>query len=88
MPSGRGQIVGTASKLTAIVLALIPAGTAAAAGAETPVDMELALGIDVSGSIDAEEARLQREGYIAAFRHPYRPVAAGTARGTDRATLR
>jgi hypothetical protein len=37
---------------------------------ERPVDLELALGIDVSGSVDHEEAILQRQGYIAAFRHP------------------
>jgi len=34
------------------------------------VDLELALGIDISRSVDAEEARLQRQGYIDAFRHP------------------
>ena len=34
------------------------------------VDLELALGVDVSGSVDEEEARLQREAPIAAFRHP------------------
>ena len=77
----RGGIIGTASKLRAIVLglALIPAGACAGAGAELPVDLELALGVDVSGSIDAEEARLQREGYIAAFRHPslIRAIRAG-----------
>ena len=38
--------------------------------ADLPVDLELALGVDVSGSIDEEEARLQRDGYIKAFRHP------------------
>ena len=38
--------------------------------ADVPVDLELALGIDVSGSVDEEEAILQRNGYIAAFRHP------------------
>lgn len=38
--------------------------------AQTPVDLELALAIDVSRSIDPEEARLQREGYISAFRNP------------------
>jgi hypothetical protein len=43
---------------------------AGAARAATAVDLELALAVDVSGSIDYEEARLQREGYIAAFRHP------------------
>jgi hypothetical protein len=40
------------------------------ARAETPVDLELALAIDVSRSIDASEAQLQREGYIKAFRDP------------------
>ena len=38
--------------------------------AETAVDLELALAIDVSRSIDAAEAQLQREGYIKAFRDP------------------
>ncbi len=38
--------------------------------ADRPVDLELALGIDVSGSVDDDEALLQRRGYIAAFRHP------------------
>ena len=34
------------------------------------VDLALALAIDISGSIDPEEARLQREGYVTAFRDP------------------
>ena len=34
------------------------------------VDLELILAVDVSGSIDDEEAKLQRQGYIAAFRNP------------------
>ncbi len=42
----------------------------AEAHAETPVDLELALGIDVSRSIDPAEAKLQRQGYINAFRDP------------------
>ena len=37
---------------------------------DTPVDHELALAVDVSRSIDADEARLQRQGYIEAFRDP------------------
>jgi hypothetical protein len=41
-----------------------------AAGEVLPVDLELALAVDVSRSVDEEEARLQRDGYIAAFRHP------------------
>lgn len=43
------------------------AGTAFAA---EPVDLELILAVDVSRSIDDEEAALQREGYAEAFRHP------------------
>lgn len=46
------------------------AGVSPGASAETPVDLELALAIDVSRSIDFSEARLQREGYINAFRDP------------------
>ena len=37
---------------------------------EFDVDLELALAVDVSRSMDVEEQRIQREGYIAAFRHP------------------
>jgi hypothetical protein len=51
------------------VLALTLAGPVAASQ-DGPVDLELALGIDVSGSVDDDEAMLQRQGYIAAFRHP------------------
>jgi len=32
-----------------------------------PVDLELVLSVDVSGSIDAEELKMQREGYVAAL---------------------
>lgn len=34
------------------------------------VDLTLALAIDISGSIDPEEAKLQRQGYVMAFRDP------------------
>jgi hypothetical protein len=34
------------------------------------VDLALAMAIDISGSIDPEEAKLQREGYVQAFRDP------------------
>ena len=42
----------------------------AEARAEMPVDLELILAVDVSRSIDREEARLQRQGYVDAFRDP------------------
>src|SRR4051812_15481479 len=50
---------------TAILLAL-----PSAAQDKKEVDLALALGIDISGSIDPDEAKLQREGYVAAFRDP------------------
>ena len=34
------------------------------------VDLELILAVDVSRSMDADEQRLQRDGYVKAFRHP------------------
>jgi hypothetical protein len=40
---------------------------APAAQADEAVDLSLVLAVDVSGSVDMEEARLQREGYVAAF---------------------
>jgi hypothetical protein len=41
-----------------------------AAAQMTEVDVELVLAVDVSRSMDLEEQRVQRDGYIAAFRHP------------------
>lgn len=38
--------------------------------ARIPVDLELVLAVDVSSSMDKDEQRLQRDGYVAALRHP------------------
>jgi hypothetical protein len=38
------------------------------AAAQTPVDLELVIAVDVSLSMDLDEQRLQRDGYVAAFR--------------------
>ncbi len=38
--------------------------------AQQPVDLELVLAVDVSGSIDDFEANLQRQGYMSAVVHP------------------
>ncbi|HZH26042.1 MAG TPA: DUF1194 domain-containing protein [Azospirillaceae bacterium] len=46
------------------------AQAASPAGAEVPVDLELVLAVDVSGSVDPSEARLQRDGYVAALTDP------------------
>ena len=40
----------------------------AASAKDLPVDVELVLAVDISGSISPDEAQLQRQGYIAAFR--------------------
>jgi len=42
----------------------------AAAQDKKQVDLALAMAIDISGSIDPDEAHLQREGYVLAFRDP------------------
>ncbi len=57
-----------------------PAQAQSAAPSEgLKVDLELLLGVDVSGSVDEVEAQLQRAGYIAAFRDPtiHRVIAGG-----------
>ena len=46
------------------ILAQIPAQTPT----QTPVDLELVLAVDVSLSMDLDEQRLQRDGYVSAFR--------------------
>ena len=48
----------------------MPGGFNHANAEELSVDLELVLAVDVSGSVDEEEGRLQREGYIAAIRSP------------------
>ena len=57
-----GHFVGFA---LALLVAAWPA-----AGKEVPVDVELVFAVDISGSIDMEEAQLQREGYLSAFTDP------------------
>ena len=54
----------------ALCLLILSTGQIATVRAAEPVDLELVIATDVSYSIDAEEARLQREGIIAAFRSP------------------
>ncbi len=54
-------------RLAALVLLLaLPAN----AQDKKEVDLALAMAIDISGSIDPDEAKLQREGYVMAFRDP------------------
>jgi hypothetical protein len=50
-------------------LGLSTFGAGAAAHAQTPVDLELVLAVDVSWSMDQDEQTLQRQGYVDGFRH-------------------
>ena len=52
---------------TALLGSLAAATAASTARAETPVDLQLVLAVDVSRSIDEVEAELQRRGYIEAL---------------------
>jgi len=56
--------------LACLLALLLLAAPAARAEEPKEVDLALALAIDISGSIDHEEARLQRQGYVQAFRDP------------------
>jgi Protein of unknown function (DUF1194) len=53
---------------TAVALALM--APAAVLAADEPVDLELVLAVDISGSVDEVEASLQRQGYVAALADP------------------
>ena len=52
---------------SALVGSLAALATATAVKADTPVDLQLVLAVDVSRSIDEVEAELQRRGYIEAL---------------------
>jgi hypothetical protein len=55
----------------ALLLASILAGPAAAQRPTgQPVDLALVLAVDASGSVDQVRFELQKQGYVAAFRHP------------------
>ncbi len=60
-------VVGQAS---AVKLRLAQAGGSGGGSTPIAVDVELVLAVDISLSMDPEEQRLQRDGYIAALRDP------------------
>ena len=57
-----------ALRLCTVVAALVAAG--AQVWAQTAVDLELVLAVDVSGSVSQDRFLLQQQGYVAAFRDP------------------
>jgi hypothetical protein len=58
---------------------LVFAGIAREASAQTVVDLNLVLAVDVSGSVNAQRFELQKMGYVAAFQNPrvLKAIAAG-----------
>jgi hypothetical protein len=58
------------SLVLGLALLLATQLTAAARGGTNEVDVELVLAVDISYSMDIEEQRLQREGYVQALRSP------------------
>src|SRR5262245_6872634 len=68
------RVLDVVCRIAAGALLLVALGPGTANAQATPprieVDLELALAIDISGSIDPDEALLQRQGYVAAFRDP------------------
>ncbi|TXM97524.1 DUF1194 domain-containing protein [Methylobacterium sp. WL64] len=62
----------------ALLLTLaLPARQARAQGASTEVDLALVLAVDISLSMTSEEQRVQRDGYVAAFRSKAVQAAVG-----------
>lgn len=72
-----------AHALTILVVGVLPALSAAAAegrgsAPQAECDTQLVLAVDASGSVNADEFRLQMDGIAAAFTHP-RVIAAATS---------
>lgn len=67
MRSNRLRLLSAMVLLSASVTAVTPVS---AAKGPVDVDLELILAVDVSDSMNPEEQRLQRDGYVSAFRHP------------------
>lgn len=68
------QVVGRLKIYSArgclLIMLTLAGGTMSFAAAKEYVDLELVLAVDVSLSMDRDEQRLQRDGYVAAFRDP------------------
>ena len=67
-----------AGRCLAVLAGLLPAAGLSAPAFAEDVDLELVLAVDISGSVDHVEARLQRRGYLQALVDP-RVVAAITS---------
>ncbi len=66
----RGRRVSFVRRALVVACAWLPLAGTPAGAAERAVDLELVLAADISGSMDLEEAALQRGGFAGAIRHP------------------
>src|SRR5687767_12818170 len=66
------------ARILGLCLATLLLAQAPRAAAE-PVDLNLVLAVDASGSVDQRRFELQKQGYVAAFRNPRvsRAIASG-----------
>src|SRR5471030_2353416 len=70
LPRCRQPLRRPSMRPLACLFGLFLAALPVAAQDKPDVDLALAMAIDISGSIDPDEAKLQREGYVLAFRDP------------------
>ena len=56
--------------LMAMILSTLAMPAKAMAAETMTVDLQLVLAVDISLSMDEDEQRLQRDGYVTAFRNP------------------
>jgi len=68
-PSGEGKSFGMSQLRRHLTCALLIAFAAVPALAQNGVDLQLVLAVDASGSVDQVRFELQKQGYVAAFRH-------------------
>src|SRR5262245_11693459 len=66
----------------ALLVITLAIGSGAPAAAQTAVDLQLVLAVDVSGSVSDERFKLQQQGYAQAFRNwrVLEAIRSGTAR--------
>ena len=63
-------VSGRVGRFAAFALAIVIVAPAPARADEVQVDVELILAVDISGSVDYQEAQLQRDGYVHALASP------------------
>ena len=56
--------------IRSLIVCLFALAAPAPAQTPQPVDLALVLAVDASGSVDRVRFELQKQGYVAAFRHP------------------